>query len=120
MSPTSLSGRADRLTPDEIASRQVDVDALLAAAPAASDVVTTSPSATPLAFSIAEADDGGQGWTWLGMLLMVLGLVSVLSGSQTIRWAVLLPQLRSSFARQTLLLVKARPRGQVRRSGRWA
>ncbi|MCP3371915.1 hypothetical protein [Bradyrhizobium cajani] len=115
MSPAFLSRRADRLTPDEIASRQVDVDALLAVAPATSDVVAAS-----LAFSTAEAGDGGQGWTWLGMLLMALGLVSVLSASRTIRWAMLQHQLGPWFARQRLLLVKARPRGQVRQSGRWA
>lgn len=90
-----LSKRAnDRLTPDEITPRQVDVEALLAAAPAASDVVASAPSAAPLAFSTAETGDYGRGWTWLGMLLMALGLLSVLSVSRTIRWAVLLPQLR--------------------------
>lgn len=94
-SPPPLSKRAnDRLTPDEITPRQVDVEALLAAAPAASDVVASAPSAAPLAFSTAETGDYGRGWTWLGMLLMALGLLSVLSVSRTIRWAVLLPQLR--------------------------
>ncbi|MCK1546278.1 hypothetical protein IVA87_01515 [Bradyrhizobium sp. 147] len=113
VSPAPLSKRADRLTPDEIASRQVDVDARLAAAPAASDVVAASmPSATPLAFSTAEAGDGGQGWTWLGMLLMALGLVSVLSASRTTRWAVPLPHL--SFACQRLMLVKTRLCGEAR------
>lgn len=113
VSPAPFSKRADRLTPDEIAPRQVDVDARLAAAPAASDVVAASaPSATPLAFSAAEAGDGGQGWTWLGMLLMALGLVSVLRASRTTRWAV--PQPHLSFACQRLMLVKTRPRGEAR------
>lgn len=116
-SPASLSKRAnDRLTADEITPRQVDVETLLAAAPAASDVVAASaPSATPLAFSTAEAGDDGWGWTWLGMLLMALGLLSVLSASRTIRWGVLLHQL--SFACQRLLLVKTRRRGEVGQSG---
>ncbi|MCP1782025.1 hypothetical protein ACVIU4_002775 [Bradyrhizobium barranii subsp. barranii] len=92
-SPAPLSKR-DRLTADEITPRQVDVEALLAAAPAASDVVAAS--AAPLASSAAEAGDDGRVWTWLGMLLMALGLISVLSASPTIRWAALLPQL--SFA----------------------
>jgi hypothetical protein len=106
VSPAPLSKRANRLTADGITPRQVDVEALLAAAPAASDVVAASaPSATPLAFSAAEVGDDGRGWTWLGMLLMALGLLSVLSASRT-RWAVLLPQL--SFACQRLLLVKMR------------
>lgn len=95
-SPAPLSKRTnDRPTPNEITPRQVDVEALLAAAPAASDVVAYSaPSATSLAFSTAEAGDDGRGRTWLGMLLMALGLLSVLSASRTIRWAVLLHQLR--------------------------
>ncbi|WP_342738427.1 hypothetical protein [Bradyrhizobium sp. B117] len=102
-SPVPLAKR-DRLTADEIALRQVDVEALLAATPAASEVVAAATM--PLALSTAEADDDGWVWTWLGMLLMALGLVSVLSAARTIRWDVLLPQLRSSFAGQRLLQVK--------------
>ncbi|OAF09972.1 hypothetical protein AYJ54_12350 [Bradyrhizobium centrolobii] len=96
VSPARPPNRAnDRLTPDRITPPQVDVEALLAAAPAASDVDNTSaPSTTPGAFPIAEVGDDGQGWTWLGMLLMALGLVSVLSACRTIPWAVLLHQLR--------------------------
>lgn len=82
-SPASLSKR-DRLTADEITLRQVDVEALLAATPAPSDVVAAA--AVPLALSTAEAGDDGWGSTWLGMLLMALGLLSVLSASRTIRW----------------------------------
>ncbi|MCP3397319.1 hypothetical protein [Bradyrhizobium sp. CCGB20] len=91
VSPVPLS-KNDRLTANGITPRQIDVqidvEALLAATPAASDVVAAS--ATPLAH--AEAGDGGQGWTWLGMLLMAFGLLSVLSASRTIRWAVLTPR----------------------------
>ncbi|MDI3561871.1 hypothetical protein [Bradyrhizobium sp. Arg816] len=122
VSPVPLS-KHDRLTADGITPRQVgvqadvqvDVEAMLAATPAVSDAVAAS--ATPLAFSIADAGDDGQGWTWLGALLMVFGFLFVLSASRTIRWAVLLHQLRSSFVRQGLLLVKARPRGEVVRRG---
>lgn len=128
VSPAPLSKRANRLTADEITPRQVprqvprevprqvDVEALLAATPAASDVVVASaPSATPLAFSTAEAgDDDGWGWTWLGMLLMAFGLLSVLSASRTIRWAVLLHQL--SLARQRLLLARHHDSGQAFRT----
>lgn len=108
VSPAPLSKRAndrpaaDGVTPRQVdvqadvqADVQVDVDALLAAAPAASDRVAAS--ATPLAYSTAEAGDDGRGWTWLGLLLMALGLLSVLSASRTIRWAVLLHQLRVIF-----------------------
>ncbi|WP_334431787.1 hypothetical protein [Bradyrhizobium sp. AZCC 1610] len=83
----------DQLTPDRATPRQVDVDALLGAAPAASGAVAASvPPAAPVAFPIAEAADDGRGWmaTWLGVLLMALGVVSVLGSSQTVREAVLL------------------------------
>ena len=70
------------------------MEALLGAAPAASDAVAASvvPPAAPVAFRIAEAADDGRGWmaTWLGVLLMALGLVSVLGSSRTLREAVLL------------------------------
>jgi hypothetical protein len=70
--------KTDRLTPDRRTPRQVDVETLLAAA--------------PVVFPIAEAADDGWGWTatWLGVLLMALGLVSVLGSSRTLREAVLL------------------------------
>ncbi|MDH2347609.1 hypothetical protein [Bradyrhizobium sp. SSUT77] len=83
----------DQLTPSHPTQRQVDVETLLAAAPAASDAVAVSVTpASPVAFPIAEAGDDGRGWraNWLGMLLMALGLVSVLSSSRTVREAMLL------------------------------
>jgi hypothetical protein len=85
--------KTDRLTPDHRTPRQVDVETLLTAAPAARDAVAVSvPTAAPVAFPIAEAADDGRGWmaTWLGVLLMVLGLVSVLVSSPPLREAVLL------------------------------
>jgi hypothetical protein len=78
----------DQLTPHHPTPPQVDVDTLLAAAPAASDAVAVSvPPSTPAAVPIAEAGDDGQGWTttWLGVLLMGLGLVSLLIASPTLR-----------------------------------
>jgi hypothetical protein len=84
--------KTDRLTPDRT-PRQVDVETLLAAAPAPSDAVAASvPSAAPVNFPIAEAADDGRDWmaTWLGVLLMALGLVSVLGSSRTLREVVLL------------------------------
>lgn len=83
----------DQLTPDHPTRRHVDVEALLAAAPAASDAVAVSVApASLVAFPIAEASDHGRGWTanWLGLVLMALGLVSVLSSSRTVREAMLL------------------------------
>jgi hypothetical protein len=85
--------KTDRLTPDHRTPPQVDVKTLLAAAPAPSDAVAASvPSAAPVNFLIAEAANDGLDWmaTWLGVLLMALGLVSVLGSSRTLREAVLL------------------------------
>jgi hypothetical protein len=92
LAPVANRG-ADQLKPDRPTPRLVDVETLLAAAPAASDAVAASvPPAPPVAFPIAEAGDDGQGWTanWLGMLLMAMGLVSILSSSRILRGAVLL------------------------------
>jgi hypothetical protein len=83
----------EKLTPEHPTPRQVDVETLLAAAPAPSDAVAASVlPAAPVALPIAEAADDGQGWmaTLLGVLLMALGLVSVLGSSPTLREAVLL------------------------------
>jgi hypothetical protein len=82
----------DQLMPDDPTPRQVDVETLLAAAPAAGDAVAPAPGA----FSVPEAGDDGLGWTatWIGALLMALGLVSVLTSSWTLRRAALLHQLK--------------------------
>ena len=83
--------KTDRLTPDR--TPQVDVETLLAAAPASSDAVAASvPPAAPVNTRIAEEANDGWDWmaTWLGVLLMALGLVSVLGSSRTLREAVLL------------------------------
>src|SRR4029453_2699225 len=45
--------KTDRLTPDHRTPRQVDVETLLAAAPAPSDVAASVPSAAPVNFLIA-------------------------------------------------------------------
>jgi hypothetical protein len=85
----------DQLTPDRPSPRQVDVETVLSAAWAPSDAVAASvPPGSPAAFPIAEAGDDGRGRTasWLGMLLMALGLVSVLSSSRVLRGAVPLRQ----------------------------
>jgi hypothetical protein len=86
--PAPVIKRADdRFTPDHPTPRQVDVETLLAAAPAASDgIAASAPSAVPVAFPTAESGDDGRGWTWLGVLLMAVGLVSVVSASQTLSW----------------------------------
>ena len=94
MSPAPIENlKTDRLTPDQRTPRQVDVEKLLAAAPAARDAVAVSvPAAAPVSFALAGAADDGPDWmaTWLGVLLMALGLVSVLVSSRPLREAVLL------------------------------
>ena len=95
MSPAPIENlKTDRLTPDQRTPRQVDVEKLLAAAPAARDAVAVSvpAAAAPVTFALAAATDDGPGWmaTWLGVLLIALGLVSVLVASRPLRDAVLL------------------------------
>jgi len=79
----------DQLTPDHATPRVVDVKTLLAAAPATSDSVA---AAAPVVFPLTEATNDGRGWTatWLGALLMALGLVSILCSSRTLREVALL------------------------------
>jgi hypothetical protein len=87
--PAPIEDRAtDRLTPDHRTPRQVDVETLPAAAPTSDSVA----AAAPVAFPLTEAADDGRDWmaTWLGVLLMVLGLVSVLGSSRTLWEAALL------------------------------
>ncbi len=76
----------DQVTPDLAAPRLVDVEALLAGAPSASD--TTVAASAPSAMTIdpnAEANEDSWGWTatWPGLLLIGLGLVFILSSSLT-------------------------------------
>jgi hypothetical protein len=82
-----------RPTPDRRTPRQIDVETLLAAAPAVSGSVAASvPSVAPVGAPLAEAADDWRDWTatWLGVLLMALGLISVLGSSRIVREAVLL------------------------------
>ncbi|WP_245319918.1 hypothetical protein [Bradyrhizobium sp. LMTR 3] len=92
--PATIANRAtDQLTPDDLAPRRVDAETVLAAAPAPSDAAAVSaPPAAPVASPVAEAADDARGWTatWLGVLLMALGLASLLASSRTLREAVLL------------------------------
>ena len=86
----------DQLTPVYPTRRQVDVETLLAAAPAARNAVANSVlPAAPVVFSIVNADDDWPGFTanWLGMLLMALGIVWVLSSSRVLQGALLLRKL---------------------------
>jgi hypothetical protein len=77
---------AIQFTPDQPTRRPVDVETLLADAPAASDEVASVPPAAPVGVPSAETGGGGD-WTtrWLGVLLMVLGFAALLSASRTLR-----------------------------------
>jgi hypothetical protein len=87
--PAIAKPATDQFTSDRPAPRQLDVETLLAAARPASDAVATSvSSAAPAAISITEAgdDEPERTATWLGVMLIGLGLVSFLVGaSQTLR-----------------------------------
>jgi hypothetical protein len=89
--PTPVLARvdADELAPDRPMRRPVNVETLLADAPAASDGVASVAQATPVAVPSAETG-GGEDWTtpWLGVLLMVLGIATLLSASRTFRHAL--------------------------------
>ena len=78
----------DQLTPDQPTPRRVDVEALLAEAPAASDEVASAPPATSIEGASAKTG-GGEDWTtsWLGLLLMALGGAVLLSSSRSLRRA---------------------------------
>jgi hypothetical protein len=87
---------SDQLTPDQPAPLQVDVESLLAKAPAASDEVASTPPARPVAAPGAQTG-GGEDWmaSWLGALLMALGGAALLSSSGTLRralWPVRFPE----------------------------
>lgn len=73
-----------QLTPEQPVPRQVDVEQLLAAAPA------DSSPAIPMGARNEEARDEAHSrkLTWLGVLLMTLGGFSILSSSRTVRHAV--------------------------------
>jgi hypothetical protein len=75
--------RSNQPTPEHAVPGQVDVEQLLAAAPA------HSSQATPMGLRIVEAHDDTRSWTaWFGVLLMTLGGFSILSSSRTLRHAV--------------------------------
>jgi hypothetical protein len=87
------SQAADQLAVGNQTPRRLDEETLLAAAPAPSDAAAVSvPPAAVVASPVAERADDGLGLigTWLGVLLMTLGLAFVLGSNQTVREAVLL------------------------------
>jgi hypothetical protein len=87
--PVVAKPTTDRLTVDQpVPPRQVDVEALLAAAPSSNDAAVSAVSPTsPAAVPSPEVANGGGGWTatWAGLLLMALGLVLLLRARRTVR-----------------------------------
>ena len=78
---------ADQLAPDQ--PPRLDVETLLARAPAASEEVGSAPPATPIAGPGAKMG-GGDDWmtSWLGLLLIALGGAALLTSSRTLRRAL--------------------------------
>ncbi len=76
LAPVTAKSATDQLSSDHPTPRQVDVETLLADAPAAGDVAACSgPPANPVAVPDASHDRGGLTATWTGLLLIALGLV---------------------------------------------
>ena len=104
--PVVPEPETNQLTPNHPTPSHVDVDLLLAAAPAASDAVV-EPSSNLSSVPAAETGSDWQGWTstLLGVLLMGLGLAFLLISSRTL-WA-LSPSMRknspSSPARDSIV-----------------
>jgi hypothetical protein len=86
---------ADQLTQDQ--PRRLDVETLLAKAPAASEEVASSTPAMPIAAPTARTG-GSEGWTasWFGVLLMALGSAALLTSSRTLRRALWPVRFRDS------------------------
>lgn len=83
---------AEHGQPRHFVPSQVDVEQPLAAAPA-NDVVTSSePPTIPIGMLVLTAEARNEAptrtATWLGVLLMMLGLLSILSSSRSLRHAV--------------------------------
>jgi hypothetical protein len=87
--PVLATRGGDQLMPDQPAPRRVDVESLLAKAPAASDEVASASPATPIAGPGSQTG-GDEDWTAsrLGALLMALGGAALLSSSRTLRRAL--------------------------------
>jgi hypothetical protein len=97
---------ADQPTPDQ--PRQLDVETLLAKAPAAGEEVASATPALPIPAAGAKTG-GGEGGiaSWLGLLMIVLGSVALLSSSRTLWravWPVRFPDSGTASAGQDELL----------------
>lgn len=86
-SPIAEHGRPTHFVPN-----QVDVEQPLAAAPANDVVTSPEPPTIPIGVLVLTAEARNeapsQTATWLGVLLMMLGMLSILSSSRSLRHAV--------------------------------
>lgn len=91
-SPRIIVEHSPRPTLSVSSQDQVDVEQLLAAVPANDTLTSSEPSTMPidLLMLIAEArnEAPSQTATWLGVLLMTLGMLSILISSRSLRHAV--------------------------------
>lgn len=85
--PIAEHGRPTHSVPN-----QVDVEQPLAAAPANDVVTSPEPPTIPIGVLVLTAEARNeapsQTATWLGVLLMMLGMLSILSSSRSLRHAV--------------------------------
>lgn len=110
--PPPVLTKPDQPTADQPDPRQDNVkdnvEALLAATPANSDsiAISTSP-VTPVAVPVAGAGEDGRWWTvsWIGPLLMALGLLLLLGSTMPLRRAVLV--VRNLWAQGRLALIRS-------------
>ncbi|MBW7965749.1 hypothetical protein [Bradyrhizobium sp. BR 10261] len=88
MSADLISAHGRRPTP--LVPGQIDVEQLLATAPATDVVTSSEPPIMPIGVRLAEAGNeaASRTATWLGVLLMMLGMLFILSTSRSLRHAV--------------------------------
>ncbi|MGH6679964.1 MAG: hypothetical protein ACREDL_13795, partial [Bradyrhizobium sp.] len=83
--PVLAKPALDQPAPGQRLARQVNVERLLAAAPAAVPAASVSPAA-PVAAPATQVSQGqGRTTTWIGVLLMMLGLVLLFGSSRVFR-----------------------------------
>ena len=95
--PAPPAPGADQPTPDRPAPRQVDVEQLLADAPATSEALASAAAAMPIAAPGANTAGGEEGTpSWLGVLLIALGGAALLASSRALRRALWLLRIPNS------------------------
>ena len=91
-SATIIAEHSPRPTLSVSSQDQVDVEQLLAAAPANDTLTSSGPPTMPIDLLMPAAEARNEApsrtATWLGVLLMMLGMLSILSSSRSLRHAV--------------------------------